>query len=247
MAGSRFEQSQLSSFGQQVLLVLLILFFVLGTAGSVAGASEHIPTISIISVERGETVTIRTHNFPANRAFTVRMGPMGTRGEGGTVVATTDSGDGGSLDATYNIPEELSGAYQIAIRLEAPGGYFAYNWFFNNTTGEVDPTTPEPAPPDDAYTGNPTFRILSVERDETVTIRTTNFPADQAFTVRMGPMSTRGVGGTVIATTDSGDGGTFDSTYTIPDGLTGAYQIAIRLESPAGYFAYNWFYNNTTR
>jgi hypothetical protein len=93
-----------------------------------------IPTIEIIAVERDTSVTVRTHNFPPAQAFTVRMGAMGTRGIGGVVVATTDSGSGGTLEATYSIPDSLKGSNQIAIRLESPSGYYSYNWFYNSTT-----------------------------------------------------------------------------------------------------------------
>ena len=63
----------------------------------------------------------------------------------------------------------------------------------------------------------------------------------------MGVFGTRGVGGIEIAMTQSGAGGSFDETYTIPAALHGLPRIAIRLQSDDGYFAYNWFYNNTTR
>jgi hypothetical protein len=93
-----------------------------------------VPTFTIVSVVRDTSVTIRTSNFPANQTFTARMGPIGTRGIGGTSVGTTNSGSGGSFTATYNIPAHLRGSYQIAIRLDSPSGYFSYNWFYNNTT-----------------------------------------------------------------------------------------------------------------
>lgn len=235
-------------------LLLLLLVVLVGTA--VVAAAQTIPTITIVAVERDQTVTVRTHNFPANRAFTVRMGPMGTRGMNGTVVATTNSGAGGTMDVTYNIPQGLQGSRQIAIRLDAPGGYYAYNWFYNNTTsGAVTGTPAATATPGPTATPGatstpraniPTFSIVSVERDSSVTIRTNNFPANQAFTVRMGALGTRGINGTVAATTDSGSGGSFEATYTIPENLRGRSTIAIRLESPSGYYAYNWFYNTTT-
>ena len=38
-----------------------------------------------------------------------------------------------------------------------------------------------------------------------MTIKTKNFPADDSFTVRMGKYGTLGIGGKVVATTDSGD------------------------------------------
>lgn len=232
-----------------VALALLLVVALMGAVG--ATAAQTIPTIEIVEVQRDQTVTVRTRNYPANRTFTVRMAPMGTKGINGTVVGTTDSGAGGSFVATYTIPAALHGARQIAIRLDAPGGYYSYNWFFNSTTDGA--TTPPPAtppatpPPTKTPSATiPTFNIVSVQRDTSVRIRTNNFPANQAFTVRMGALGTRGVNGVVVATTDSGTGGSFEATYSIPESLRGRATIAIRLESAAGYYAYNWFYNTTT-
>jgi hypothetical protein len=205
------------------------------------------PYFYIQSVVKDASVTIKTYNFPAHDSFTVRMGAYGTYGKGGTVVATTDSGTGGSFTATYNIPSGLQGSYRIAIRLESSAsGYYAYNWFYNNTAPAPSPTpgpTPTPVP---RYSGYPTFRIVSVVNDTTVTIKTKNFPAHDSFKVTMGVYGSLGIGGTVVATTDSGTGGSFTVTYNIPTGLKGLYRIAIRLQSPTtGYYAYNWFFNNT--
>jgi hypothetical protein len=93
-----------------------------------------IPTITIESVVRGQSVTIRTHNYPVNQTFTVLMGPLGTQGVGGIQSGTLQSGAGGSLTGTFNIPAELAGASAIAIRLQSPAGFFSYNWFYNTTT-----------------------------------------------------------------------------------------------------------------
>jgi hypothetical protein len=205
-----------------------------------------IPTFSIVSTIGGQSVTIRTNNFPPSQTFTVRMGAMGTRGVGGTVVGTTESGAGGIFVVTYTIPEGLRSASQIAIRLESPQGYYAYNWFYNSTAGGDGTTPATPVPPAPIYTGIPTFSVVRVVGDTSITIRTNNFPANQSFTATMGAMGTRGVGGVVVGATQSGVGGAFDVTYEIPASLRGTGQIAIRLESPQGYFAYNWFYNSTS-
>ena len=101
-------------------------------------------------------------------------------------------------------------------------------------------TSPRPAPG-----VIPTFAVLSVVRDQTVTIRTANFPANQKFEVRMGGIGAQGRNGSLVTTTDSGAGGAFTATYTIPAALRGQSQIAIRLESLSGYYSYNWFWNNT--
>jgi len=183
------------------------------------------------------------------------MGPMFTRGIGGTVVGTFDSGAGGSLTQTFAIPDNLKGSARISIRASTAHvyPYFSYNWFYNNTTTPPPPTpSPTPTPPGNTgtggiYTGIPTMKMCSVVRDSSVTFVTNNFPANQTFTVTMGPMYSRGIGGTVVGTFNSGTGGTLTQTFTIPDHLKGSYQIAIRASTAHAYpyFAYNWFYNNT--
>ena len=208
-----------------------------GTGGPV---TTGIPTFIIENVVTDSTVTIKTNNFPPSRTFTVSMGLFGTLGVGGTVVATTDSGPGGVFTITYNIPDSLKGQGRIAIRMDSTtGGFSAWNWFFNNTStfGTGGPV----------FTGIPTIAITSVVQDSTVTITTNNFPANRSFTVSMGQYGTLGIGGVVVATTDSGPGGTFTVTYTIPDSLKGLSRIAIRLDSTTGGFSsWNWFFNTTS-
>lgn len=166
------------------------------------------------------------------------MGQMGTRGVGGIHVTTISSGSGGSFTETFDIPAGLKGNHRIAIRLQTSDNvFFAYNWFYNNTTA----TQPLPG-----YTGIPTFSITAVVRDDTVTIKTNNFPANYDFRVLMGKMGTKGIGGVHVTTINSGTGGTFTGTFDVPASLAGENRIAIRLEATTGgFFAYNWFFNNT--
>ena len=92
-----------------------------------------IPTFTITAVVKNVSVSIHTANFPAKTDFDVRMGKIGTKGINGFVVDTINSGNGGTLDATFDIPSDLAGLDQISIRLESKSGYFSYNWFWNNT------------------------------------------------------------------------------------------------------------------
>lgn len=255
-----------------IVATLAVALFTLVAVSSSAFAApagySGYPTFSIQAVVRDQSVTIKTNNFPANDTFTVTMGKFGTLGIGGTVVTTTNSGQGGIFTVTYTIPAGLQGQAKIAIRLQSPTtGYYAYNWFYNNTTAHAtvqvtntpgpSPTpkptstptataTPGPSPtPTVVYVGYPTFSIQSVVRDQSVTIRTNNLRPNDTFTVTMAPYGTLGIGGTVVATTSSGAGGTQTLTYDIPAGLKGSYRIAIRMYSAtSGYYAYNWFYNN---
>ena len=226
-----------------VTIVITILMIVSAGSALMAPRAQTIPTISIVSVEADESVTIRTANYPPDQTFTVTMGPMGTRGIDGTVVAETDSGDGGTFEATYDIPDGLQGSYRIAIRLQSPTGYYSYNWFYNDTA-TPGTSTPPVTPPQVA---TPTFSVEAVERDTSVTIQTSDFPPNRDFVVTMGPMGTRGINGTVVETIDSGDGGSLEATFDIPADLHGSHRISIRLEATTGgYYAYNWFYNDTT-
>lgn len=231
------------SFTRPLMLVVGVIIMAAAIfAWAVPARSATIPTISISSVLSDQTVTVQAQNFPANQNFIVTMGPMGTQGVNGYVVATTNSGVGGSFSATYNVPAELKGSERIAIRLQTSHAYpyYAYNWFWNNTTGGTGGIP--------GYTGVPTFSIVSVEAGKTVTIQTDNFPPNQTFAVTMGAMGTQGINGIVVGTLNSGVGGVLKATFNIPAQLQTAYQVAIRAQTAhsAPFFAYNWFYNNTT-
>lgn len=203
-----------------------------------------IPTISILEVNEDEDVTIQTYNYPANKDFMVLMGKFGTRGVGGVLVTTINSGDGGTFEATFDIPETLAGENLIAIRLQtADNYYYSYDWFYNSPDAAPSSSAP-PTSTLSGYTGIPTISISSVVEDSKVSILTNNFPPGYEWTVRMGKMWTRGVDGIVVATISSSEGGAFSNAFNIPPDLQGESMISIRLESTiGGFYAYDWFYN----
>ena len=210
-----------------------------------AAAYSGYPTISIVSVVQGASVTVKGNNFPPNDTFWVRMNLMGTKGVSGTIVETVTTDASGKLsDSTYAIPSALKNEYKVAIRLISPvTGYYAYNWFYNNTSAGANTGGPVSS---STYSGYPIFSIAAVQQDKNVTISPSNFPPNDEFYVRLNSMGTQGVGGEVvqIVTTDA-SGVLNDKVYFIPDSLKGSYKIAIRLESTNSvYYAYNWFYNN---
>ena len=141
-----------------ILLSTLMLLFSLAVSPKVAQGSTY-PTFSITSVEKGVNVTIYTYNMPAGKQFKVLMGEFGTLGIGGIQVATIDTGAGGSFYGTFLIPDAFKDRLRVAIRMEGIDTvYYAYNWFWNNTSGGTEPVTPP------GYTGIPTFSILSVDK-----------------------------------------------------------------------------------
>jgi hypothetical protein len=233
------------------IFVLAFVLFPLGTVDAAFTAAEPsysgYPTFSILDVVRDKTVTIKTYNLPANDNFRVRMGYMGTRGVNGIIVTSFGTGSGGSKKYTFDIPSALDGLYKISIRIESKSGsgYYAYNWFYNNTTNGSSGSGSSKG----GYSGYPTFSIVSVKRNKSVTIRTNNLPPNDEFRVRMGYMGTRGVGGIKVISFGTDSGGRKKFTFNIPSEMRGQKKIAIRIESKtgSGYYAYNWFYNNTTR
>ncbi|NPA31957.1 MAG: hypothetical protein GXO37_08180 [Chloroflexi bacterium] len=101
-----------------------------------------------------------------------------------------------------------------------------------------------------AYSGFPFFFIKEVNATEHwVEIEPHNFPPNDTFVVRMGPMGTRGVNGWVVGTVTTDASGNLSQTrFPIHPYVWDQYMVAIRLESPtSGYYAYNWFYNVTSR
>jgi len=213
-----------------------------GTGGPVT------PSFTVINVSPNISVTIQTANFPANENFDVFMNTFGTQGVGGTKVATVNSGSGGQLVWSFTIPPQLANQPQIDLRLQSQTtGTYAYSWFYNSTYGTGGPVVPPGTTGGPVYFGVPTIAVAAVKTNTSVTVTTYNFPPNDTYNAYMGYFGTSGIGGIYVGSVNSGAGGTQSYTFTIPPQLAGQPQIAIRLESPtSGYFAFNWFYNNST-
>jgi len=213
----------------------------ISVSGSVPAASSGW-SFEVINKVKDTSVTLRTHNIPSNVLFDVKIG----RKVGGSMdwqdVGPLDSDRGGSIKATFSIPGAYAGESRLAIRLiQDKKGTTVTRWFTNAGGGTGGGGVPW------YYGGIPTFSIVGVVRNSTVTIRTYNFPAGLNFDVYMGPMGTRGIGGYYIGTFNSGAGGTFVKTFNTPSQLYNHNQISIRSQNTGtGYYSYNWFYNNTT-
>lgn len=246
------------------VLVLISIFAMIAMAipFGVMNVSAYsgVPTISIMEVTKGPTVTIQMDNFPENMDFVVRMAPYGNYGYNGTILETINSGESGKNSKTFLVPDALKNEPLIAIRLEnTTYGYFAFNYFTNPDAGSFTGTsatataaestpvaagTPTATPSASAVAAYPSFQIIGVTAGTNVTIQTADMPADQEFDVTMGYMGTNGINGTKVGTLSTKTGGTLTETYDIPEALMYQYMIAIRLQNPTtGIYAYNWFYN----
>ena len=92
----------------------------------------------------------------------------------------------------------------------------------------------------------PTISIVNVVQNQSVTIQTQNFPANDTFDVTMGLSGTQGIGGVLVSRFTSGSGGYMLVKFQIPTELQGQGVISIRLQSIySPYYSFNWFYNST--
>ncbi|HAF61886.1 MAG TPA: hypothetical protein DCK95_06125 [Anaerolineaceae bacterium] len=90
------------------------------------------PTFTILKVEKGESVKIETKYFPANDMFGVYMKDGVSTAKTWYYVAGINSADGGSFEATFNIPTELQWKEKIAIKFyNLDEDYITYNLFDN--------------------------------------------------------------------------------------------------------------------
>jgi hypothetical protein len=203
---------------------------------SVAGVGG-IPTINVTSVVMNSMVTVAMNNLPASTTFDVRMGAAGTQGIAGNSTAKFDSGDGGSAIHTFDIPVSLIGSDQIDIRIEAPGGFFAYTTFTNQNT--VNPNL--------GVGGLSNIVVNSVIGNAYVAVTTQNLPANVTYRVRIGPAGGQGNDGSVVANFGSGEnGGSSIHIFEIPTSLYGSEKLDLRIDAPGGVASWVEFANVTT-
>jgi hypothetical protein len=218
------------------------------------------PSIKIQSVVSGQFVGVEGTNFPPNAELNVRMHVIGTRGKNGYLAGTVKAGDTGQFTAKFSIPTEVAGLFMIAIRVEDPAsGYYGYNWFFNTNTpligagsapdetdaaGKTGGSPAVTATP--AYAGFPTLEITAVEMGKKVTLAAANLPAGKTFEVYLGTLNQMTGGGMKVATMAASSDGTATLTVEIPPEFSSLWKISVRIiDNETGYYAYNWFYNQT--
>jgi hypothetical protein len=236
--------------------ILLAILLVVATSGiapgiaytGVAQAYCGIPTFSIVSVVRDNSVTIRTNNFPAHDTFNVLMNYMGTRGINGVKVDSINSGSGGSFTATFNIPTKMKGEYQVAIRLQSTSGsgYYAYNWFYNNTAKAGYGSCPCKYGSNYGWK-NTWIQVTKVKEDTSVTFALYNLPKKDAFKILIYKIGTKATNGVKVGEFSTGSGGYRTFKVDIPASLKNKATLGIRVQNltGSGYYYDTWFYNST--
>jgi hypothetical protein len=239
-----------------IAIALVIMASLLGAAFKPAAAADE-SALTILSVVKGENVTIRLSGMPANKEFRVLMGKIGTQAVDGTNVGTGKTGSDGSFSKTFPIPASLARESKIAIRAEATDktGWYAYNWFTNSTSGSSSGSTSSSGSSSGSSgsvstvgnvssTGN--LSIVDVEEDTAVDIQAKNLPANQTFKVWFDWKTNNGaVKGVQSGTVKSDKNGAVVASVKMPAALTDRHDLRIRLQSTNGTnaAASAWFLN----
>jgi len=222
------------------------------------------PSFTITTVEMDKSITVSGSGFPKDTEYDVLMGVSGSFGVGGEKVSTQKTGAKGEFKATYTIPVNLQGAGKIAVRMEsATSDYYAFNYFYNATYAEPVATTAAtpkasateaavptkadgaaPAGGEAAYSGYPSFSIVSVKKNMSVKIMADNLPADEMFEVYMENSEDAAAEKVKAGTLETKKGGSAEATFSIPADFKDLNQVTIRLTgTKTGFFAYNFFFN----
>ena len=104
-------------------------------------------------------------------------------------------------------------------------------------------TTPTATRTPTSSNPTPKITIIGVQKNKAVTVQTANFPPNQVFTIRMGPLSGFSSNNKVTGTVYSGTGGAFMITTFIPGDYANEEKLTIRLDSNLGFYAFNAFDN----
>lgn len=87
------------------------------------------------------------------------------------------------------------------------------------------------------------FGVVAVKEDQSITIRTVDFPRRTHFSVLMDRPGKLAEDGLEAGTFFSEGGGMLELTFDIPEDLRGALILAVRVESKDGYLGTSWFVN----
>ena len=103
-------------------------------SGAPATSTGGIPYVVVISVDENDSVKLKAFNFPKGE-YIILMDEVGSGAKHGIEVDTVTIKAGRTFTGTFEIPNELEGEDEIAIRVQNvdESAYFAYTWFDNES------------------------------------------------------------------------------------------------------------------
>jgi hypothetical protein len=237
------------TFQARILLAAILLSLFAGLFGfaqpaEAAGLAAKTGTLKIVSVEAGQSVTIRVQGMAKDAPVTVRMGRYGTKGANGTIVGNTVTSSQGSFTSKFAIPASLANEKKIAVRVEvtADPKQYVHNWFKNETNAKTSVTTSVPG--GTMSTGS--LKVTDVVEDKSVSIKLTNAPANARLAIWFDwkNANTGAMRGQQAGTLKVGSDGTVAKTIKMPAAVADRVSLRIRLQGiDSNFQAYQWFIN----
>jgi hypothetical protein len=217
---------------------IIILALLVGIVSPALAATP--PVIEVLEVVPGGLVKLRISNMPDNADFAVRMGPVGTQGIAGGLVAHFNSGSVGTGEYLFEIHESVRKAALVDVRIDAGNGNVAWKTF-NNSKALPPVTAPATTPVPVASGGTTTtvtnadgtLILLNVQKGGWVKLSMINLPVNKTFTVRIGMAGTGAVNGLgyVVAHFDTTSTGAQTGTFEIPFALRAQARLDFRIET----------------
>jgi hypothetical protein len=212
-------------------VVLLLTAFAPPTTPA-AAAPLPVVTLAfdVVGIQEGSSVTLRTRDFPLRTNFVVRMDKPGKQAAGGLEVYTFRSEQGGVLELTVPIPEPLSDALILAVRVESKDGYLATGWFINENMAY--------RPKDKAV--KPELSFADVRKGQGARVIGKNFPPDTPMAVRVGPFLTFYRDYVFVERVQTNPDGVLAFDLALPESLHSASHIMVRLDGGGASAANNY-------
>lgn len=202
-------------------------------------------SLKVVEVIPGGLIKLQVANMPSNTEFTVRMGPAGSKGVGGNVVAHFDSGAGGTQEYWFEVHAVVRSLSFIDVRVEG-GTYFGYTTFNNSKAltsggGAVSPTPVPPStggPTTPSVSTSPNLQVVNSQQGGWVKVLFTGLPANKTFTVRIGMAGTRAANplGYVVAHFDTDNLGSQAGTFEIPFPLRAQSRLDFSIETTGAFY-----------
>ena len=223
--------------------ILITLALLIGMIAPAFAATRL--TLTVIEVVPGGMIKLRVENMPGGTTFTVRMGPSGSQGVGGGLVAHFDSGSGGTQEYRFEVHESVRHNTFVDVRVDDLAGTYGFITFDNSKFYPAGTTTVTATPVPSSgstttstgstttTTGSPNLKVVNSQKGGWVKVQFAGLPVNTEFTVRIGMAGTRaaGVYGYVVAHFTTDTSGTQIGTFEVPFPLRAQATLDFRAEA----------------
>ena len=196
------------------------------------------PVITAVNVVPGGFVELLMINLPDDDEFRVTMGPAGSMGIGGGLVAHFNTNDAGTYNLSFEIYAPVRNDTWIDVRIDNGDGIAAWTRFHNaaaattatttttsGTGGSTTTTTTTTTSTSTTTTSGGSMQVIHVVRSGYVQVQLSNIVNDQNFSVRMGSAET------LVAHVGNGDATTIVATFEMAAPVRDSNSFTLHIQS----------------